>query len=335
MASIYGYSQALSEGHSYNARIQAHNDLVNEHNTKVLADYDTAVKEQKRAKADDKSKEDEDAAIDATEDGKGLAFAGYGAFTLGQEAAEKGLGSALLEQGAGRIGAIRDTFSKLKAGDFRQVANKGVEASSEVTAAGEAAANTAQEASEAAADVTKTAAQGAEEIGSSGIGSQVIKGVLGKVGVGKVVGEAGLSTLSEIGGKAAGDFGGLYDIGKGFVNMGEGKSFFGNDDTDEKWGDSLQMAGAAMDVVGTVFPPLELLGGITGLLGGVVDTVDSLAKDEDKKQTDAAPITDPKTDPDGAGIQKLQVSPAFQSMGLVASTPISAKMSITGSGGSF
>ena len=54
MASIYGYSQALSEGHSYNARIQAHNDLVNEHNTKVLADYDLAVKEQKRAKADDK-----------------------------------------------------------------------------------------------------------------------------------------------------------------------------------------------------------------------------------------------------------------------------------------
>ncbi len=335
MASVYGYSQALSEGHSYNARIQAHNDLVNEHNTKVLADYDLAVKEQKRNKADDKSKEDEDAAIDATEDGKGLATAGYGAFTLGQEAAEKGLGSALLEQGAGRMGAIRDTFGRLKAGDFRQVANKGVEASSEVTAAGEAAANTAQEASEAAADVTKTAAQGAEEIGSSGIGAQVIKGVLGKVGVGKVVGEAGLSTLSEIGGKAAGDFGGIYDMGKGLVNLGEGKSFFGNDDTAEKWGDSLQMAGAAMDVVGTVFPPLELLGGITGLLGGVVDTVDSLSKDEDKKQSDAAPITDPEADPDGAGIQKLQVSPAFQSMGLVASTPVSAKMSITGSSGSF
>tara|TARA_R100000654_G_scaffold163_6_gene583 strand:- start:5461 stop:6480 length:1020 start_codon:yes stop_codon:yes gene_type:complete len=339
MASIYGYSQALSEGHSYNARIQAHNDLVNEHNTKVLADYDTAVKEQKRNKADDKSKEDEDAAIDATEDGKGLAMAGYGAFKLGQEAAEKGLGSALLEQGAGRMGAIRDTLGKLKSGDFRQVANKGVEASSEVTAAGEAAANTAQEASETAAQVTadaaKTGAGAAEEIGSSGIGSQVIKGVLGKVGVGKVVGEAGLSTLSELGGKAAGDFGGLYDLGKGFVNLGENKSFFGNDDTAEKWGDSLQMAGAAMDVVGTVFPPLELLGGITGLLGGVVDTVDSLSKDEDKKQSDAAPITDPNSDPDGAGIQKLQVSPAFQSMGLVASTPISAKMSITGSSGSF
>ena len=243
-----------------------------------------------------------------------------------------------MEQGSGRIGAIRDTFTKLKAGDFRQVANKGVEASSEVTAAGEAAANTAQAASEAAADTARAAAgaaQGAEEIGSSGIGSAVVKGVLGKVGVGKVVGEAGLSTISEIGGKAVGDFGGLYDLGKGFVNLGENKSFFGNDDTAEKWGDSLQMAGAAMDVVGTVFPPLELLGGITGLLGGVVDTVDSLAKDEDKKQSDAAPITDPKTDPDKAGIQKLQVSPAFQSMGLVASTPISAKMSITGSSGSF
>jgi len=325
MASLYGYSQALSEGSSFNSRIQAHNDLVNEHNTKVLADYDFAVKQQKQEKADDKSKEEEDVAIDSTEDGKGLLTAGYGAFTLGQEVAEKGLGSALLDQGKGRLGAISDTFNRIKQGE--QVASETTDLSS--------AAGAAEGAVNAAGDAAKAASKLPGEIGSSGLGAQIIKGGLGKLGVGKLVGEAGLSTLSEIGSKAAGDFGGIYDLGKGFVNMGEGKSFFGNDDTNEKVGDTLQMVGAGMDVIGTVFSPLELLGGVTGLLGGVIDTVDSLSKDEDKKQSDAAPITDPSKDPDKAGIQKLQVSPAFQSLGLVASTPVSAKQSITGSTGSF
>ena len=121
-------------------------------------------------------------------------------------------------------------------------------------------------------------------------------------------------------------------MGEGFANLADNKNFFGNDDTAEKWGDSFQMAGAALDVVGTAFPPLELLGGAVGLLGGVIDGIDGLSKDEAKKQSDAAPITDPNKDPDDAGIQKTQISPAFQAMGLVASAPISAKSLITGSG---
>jgi len=124
-------------------------------------------------------------------------------------------------------------------------------------------------------------------------------------------------------------------LGEGFTNLAENKNFFGNDDTTEKVGDTFQMVGAGLDVIGTAFPPLELLGGAVGLLGGVIDTVDGLAKDEDKKQSDAAPITDPNKDPDKAGIQSFKVSPAFQSLGLVASAPISAKQSITGSTGAF
>ena len=64
MASVYGYSQALSEGAAFNSRIAAHNDLVREHNNKVLSDYDTAVKQQKRDLADDKGTVEEDTATD-------------------------------------------------------------------------------------------------------------------------------------------------------------------------------------------------------------------------------------------------------------------------------
>lgn len=338
MASIYGYSQALSEGSSFNARIQAHNELVKEHNDKVLSDFDTAVKQQKRDLADDKNKVEEDAAIDATEDGKGLLMNAYGAYTFGQKIADEGgIGKAFAAQSAERQGAIKDTINRIAQGEKPPV-NEGVELG-EATEDGKYVTSAGQEASLAAKDATE-AAEGAgkigEEIGSSGIGSAVVKGVLGKFGVGKVLGEAGLSAVSEIGGKAIGDFGGAVDIGEGFANLANNKSFFGNDDTAEKWGDSFQMAGAALDVVGTAFPPLEILGGTVGLLGGVIDTIDGLSKDEDKKQSDAAPITDPKTETDQpGGVQSFKVSPAFQSLGLVASAPISAKQSITGSSGAF
>lgn len=333
MASVYGYAQSLSEGTSFNARVEAHNDLVREHNNKILSDFDTAVKQQKRDLADDKGQVEEDAAIDATEDGKGLLMNAYGAYQLGQAVADEGgIGAALAKQSAERQGAIKSTINRLTQGEKPPV-NEGVELG-EATEDGKYVTSAGQEASLAAKDAS-AAAEGAGEIGSSGIGAAVVKGVLGKFGVGKVVGEAGLSTLSEIGGKAIGDFGGAVDIGEGFANLANNKSFFGNDDTAEKWGDSFQMAGAALDVVGTAFPPLELLGGVTGLLGGVIDTVDGLAKDEDKKQSDAAPITDPNKDPDKAGIQSFKISPAFQSLGLVASAPVSAKQSITGSSGAF
>lgn len=336
MASVYGYAQSLSEGAAFNSRVEAHNDLVREHNNKVLTDYDTAVKQQKRDKADDKNKVEEDAAIDGTEDGKGLLQSAYGAYKFGQSIADEGgVGAAFAKQSAERQGAIKSTFQRLQQGDKPPV-NEGVELG-EATEDGQYVTSAGQEASLTARDVSAgaNALEEGGEIGSSGLGAAIVKGTLSKFGAGKVLGEAGLSTVSEIGGKAIGDFGGLVDVGEGFANLAENKNFFGNDDTAEKWGDSFQMAGAALDVVGTAFPPLELLGGAVGLLGGVIDTVDGLAKDEEKKQSDAAPITDPNKDPAKAGIQSFKVSPAFQSLGLVASAPVSAKQSITGSSGAF
>ncbi len=393
MSSVYGYAQSLSEGAAFNARVSAHNDLVKEHNNKVLSDYDTAVKQQKRDASDDKNTVEEDAAIDGTEDGKGLLQNAYGAYKFGQAVADEGgVGAAFAKQSAERQGAIKSTLGRLGKGDKAAetattdvssaagdaegatgatgdaagaagdaAADAGDAATGAAGAAGDAAAasraaedtgaaagaagdaaGAAGAAGGAAGDATgaagagATAVEDAGKIESSGIGAAIIKGGLSKVpGASSLLGEAGLSAVSEVGGKAIGDFGGLVDVGEGFANLADNKNFFGNDDTAEKWGDSFQMAGAALDVVGTAFPPLELLGGAVGLLGGVIDGIDGLSKDEDKKQSDAAPITDPTKDPDGAGIQKTQVSPAFQSMGLVASAPVSAKMQITGSSGAF
>jgi len=286
---MYGYSQALSEGAAFNSRIEAHNDLVKEHNDKILSDYDTAVKQQKRDKADDKGQLEEDAALDGTEDGKGLLQAAYGSYKFGQSIADEGgVGAAFAKQSAERQGAIKSTINRITQGEKPPV-NEGVELG-EATDEGKYVTSAGQEASLAAKDAS-AAAEGAGEIGSSGIAAGIIKAGLAKGGLGDVVGEAGLSAISEVGGKAIGDFGGIVDLGEGFANV--------------------------------------------GLLGGVIDTVDSLSKDEDKKQSDAAPITDPNKDPDKAGIQSFKVSPAFQSLGLVASAPVSAKSAITGASGAF
>ena len=416
MSSLYGYAQSLSEGSSFNARVQAHNDLVKEHNAKVMSDYGLALKQQKTDIATDKSKLEEDAAIDGTEDGKGLLMNAYGLYSFGKQISNAGsVGEAFRIASAGRqadiarafgqitgrgdeaaaavgkvsevAGAAKDAVTAVKsaatgavdaagqaasaatdiqdAGKVATLAASGNLGSAAAAAKGAAqqaavqiserasgAAGAVQDATQAAAQAgAKTASaaadaaaggkalaaggQAAEGFESSGIGSAIIKGTLGKLGAGKVLGEAGLSAVSEIGGKAVGDFAGGLDLVEGISNLASGKSFFGNDDTAEKVGDTFTMIGAGLDVVGTAFPPLELLGGLTGLVGGVINTVDGITKDEDKKQSDAAPITDPSKDPDKAGIQKLQVSPAFQSLGLVASAPVSAKMSIAGSGGSF
>ena len=58
------------------------------------------------------------------------------------------------------------------------------------------------------------------------------------------MGEAGLTAVSEIGGKAIGDFGGLVSVGKGFENLKNGKSFFSGEST----GDKLQEVGAVADL---------------------------------------------------------------------------------------
>ena len=81
--------------------------------------------------------------------------------------------------------------------------------------------------------------------------------------------------------------------------------------------------GAVADVVGTVFPPAELIGGALGAVGGIFDAYDGIKNDLEQKKNDAAAPKPPK-------LAATKVTPAFSAMGLVASAPISAKASITG-----
>ena len=90
MASVYGFSSTLSEGSAFNARTLQANDLITEHNNKVLGDYQNAKKQQTRDEADDGTTFEEDAAIQGTEDGKGLLSTGIGAYSLGQDMGSAG-----------------------------------------------------------------------------------------------------------------------------------------------------------------------------------------------------------------------------------------------------
>ena len=327
MSNVYGYAQALSEGQSYSARTMEHNDLVSQYNDKVKTDYGLAVKAQLKDKSDDKSRLEADSAISGTEDGKGLLSAGVGTYGLVKATSEAGtLGGAIAAQSAARQATIAKTFSKLGQGE-KIVPTQSIELGT-AKADGSFVTEAGEDAGSIAADAASGAGKAGEEIGSSGVGAALIKGGLKMGGAGKVLGEAGLSTVSEIGGKAAGEFGGIVSLGEGIDNLANKKSFFAGDDTAEKWGDSFQMAGAGLDVIGTAFPPLEILGGAVGLLGGIIDTFDSISKDEKRKQSDSAPVVKPP-------METMKVSPAYQSLGLVASAPVSAKMSITGSSGAF
>ena len=327
MSNVYGYAQALSEGSSFNARTSEHNEMVASYNDKVKTDYDLAVKAQVKDQSDAKTKLQADSAISGTEDGKGLISGGVGAYGLVKATSEAGtLGGAIAAQSAARQATISQTFSKLTQGE-KIVPTQSIELG-RAAADGSFVTEAGEDAGGLAADAGRVAGGAAEEIGSSGVGPALIKGALKMGGAGRVLGEAGLSTVSEIGGKAAGEFGGILSLGEGIDNLANKKSFFAGDDTAEKWGDSFQMAGAGLDVLGTAFPPLELLGGAVGLVGGIIDTFDSISKDEKRKQSSASSVPPPT-------METMKVSPAFQSLGLVASAPVSAKMSITGSSGAF
>jgi hypothetical protein len=334
--SVYGYSQSLQAGDMYSARTQAYNDGVRAHNQAQTVKYHAAVKAQVGHLADDDTQRHVDESIQGV--GRGEAFISSTAGTI------EGI-SGVAKNGANyfkmakeqRLNTIGTTAKRLIAGkkagalpptdpppidpaEVERQASLGVD----TVAADAAKAQSETTAALAVADAAK-AGEASGEIASSGLGTAVIKAGLSKVpGVAAGLGEAGLSTVSEIAGKAAGEAGGAIDLVKSISNLEDGKSWFGNDDATQKWGDSLQEAGAAMDLIGTAFPPLEVLGGITGLVGGMLDGYDEIKKDLDKKKTDAATITAPTPD-------KLKVSPAYQSLGLVASAPVSSKVQITGS----
>ena len=311
--SFYGYSDALSQGTAFNARVKNYNDGVLLANQKAMDKYNQQVKDQKGKVATDALKEKEDGAKYGFFDTAGVLSTGTGIGKTFNGVREKGIAGFVTDETKGRVNTIQNTVKQAVAGkpppppasmELGEINDDGTygEALVQTTEAGENAA-----------------AAGAKEIESSGLATSLIKAGLKKASMGKI-GEAGLSTLSEVGGKALGDFGGITDMAKGFENLYNDKGFLAGETTADKF----QEAGAALDLVGSVIPPLEVVGGITSLIGGAMETWDDIKADIEKKGDDAKKIPPPKQ-------TAIKVSPAFAQLGLVASAPISAKQSITGS----
>jgi hypothetical protein len=329
MSNLYGYESAISAGNQFSARIANYNDAIKTHNDVLTAKYNADLKNAPGKRASDKTKEEEDGAFYGISDGKGVIGSTIGMVKEGakidQAAAEAGgLGAGLLKYAGDSIterkGAISKTINRLG----EMPVKKAQAAMKPTTVDSDGIVQTEGAIEDGADDAGKAAAKAAgEEIESSGIGTGILKAGLKKV-AGGAVSEAGLTVASELGGKVAGDLGGFVDIGEGISNMLNGSSFFAGEDKTAAFGDTLQSVGAVADVVGTIFPPLELVGGALGAIGGVIDGWDSIDNDLKQKKKDAA-------DPKPPSLTATKVSPAFSAMGLVASAPITAKQQITGS----
>lgn len=316
---MYGYSSALSQGQAFNSRTKNFNDGVLVANQKLQDNYDDAVKGKKNTLATDDMKQKEDEAKAGVFDGKQAVSGLVGLGELGSGIKNKGFAGYVGDATKDRLNTIGNTARKIVDGKPPPDPTKGFE-NTEIDEDGIITTDTATGDLEKAGELVGDAKGAAgDEIESSGIGSAIIKKGLKLVG-GKALGEAGLSAVSEIGGKAVGDFGGLVSVGKGFENLKDGKNFFSGEST----GDKLQEIGSVADLAGTVFPPLEVVGGVTSAIGGLMDAYSDIKADIDKKSTDAA-------GPDKPKLTATKVTPAFSALGLAASAPMSAKESIQGS----
>lgn len=347
MSDLYGFNQALSQGQAFNARTKNFNDGVLIANQRAQDKHDKDVKDQPGKISDDKSKEHMDEAYYGFTDGTGAAGTTYGVISDIGQIKEKGFSSFVADQTKGRLNAIQNTYNKLGtkgpkppaadmtptnetnaagrvASDAEQATGAVEDAGNNVASAGAETLQGGENALGAGAGAAERAGGqvAKEEIESSGLKTAIIKGTLGKVlpGAEKVLGDAGLTAVSEIGGKAIGDFGGISHLATGISNVVSGcGTFFQGEST----GDKLQELGAGLDLVGTIAPPLELLGGAVSLVGGVMDAFEDFKNDGKQQDKDAAKIDPPK-------LTATKVTPAFSSMGLAASAPISAKQSIAG-----
>jgi len=317
---MYGYSSALSQGSAFNSRTKNFNDGVLAANQILQDKYDATVAQKPNTVASDSLTEKEDAAKAGVFDGKGVvgSLIGLGEMTSGIK--NKGFAGYVGDATRGRLNTIQNTASRIIQGTPKPAPTSGF-ANTVVDKDGIITTDTVGgDLAKAGENAAKGAEVAGDTIESSGFGSNLIKGGLKLVG-GAKLGEAGLTAVSEIGGKAIGDFGGIVSVGKGFENLADGKSFFSGEST----GDKLQEIGAAADVAGTLFPPLEVVGGVASAIGGIMDAYHDIKADIDKKTTDQQGPPPPK-------LTATKITPAFSSLGLVASAPISAKASIVGSG---
>lgn len=325
--SHYGYADALSQGTSFNARVKNFNDGVIVHNQQAREKFTNDTQQKKNDLSSDKREEEEDVGIHGFKDGTGGLSAGVGLIKAGASIRENGFAGYASKELSERTNNIKNTAHAIVYGEPKpkpQVLELGeVGGDGKITTSLVDAQKAGQEAIDAgkiAGDTTKDLTQ-ATERESSGIVSNVLKKTL-KAGLAGKVGDAGLSALSEVGGKAIGDYAGAIDIGKNVKNLIDGKNIFSGESTADKF----QEAGAVADVAGIAFPPLEVVGAGLNLVGGIMDTIKDISSDMDKKDDDTKRhIPPPK-------ITSVKVSPAFQSMGLVASQLPSAKTQIVGSG---
>ena len=323
--SLYGYADALSQGSSFNARVKNFNDGVLAHNEDLQNKFKTDTQNRLNAISTDKLASDEDYAKYSFKDGTGVINTGIGLVSTAQGIAKHGIAGYASKELSERVNNIKNTAHAIVYGEPKPSGGQALELG-EVGSDGKITTTLAdaQKAGQEAINAGKIAgdAEGAVERGSSGLVSGVIKKTLQLGTMGKI-GDAGLSAISEIGGKAIGDFSGALDVGKSIDNLVNGKNVFSGEST----GDKFQEAGAIADVAGIAFPPLELVGGALNLTGGIISAVDDIKDDIDKKKTDIERQVPPPK------ITSVKVSPAFQSMGLVASQLPSAKSQIVGSGG--
>jgi len=351
--SMYGYSDALSQGSAFNSRVKTFNDGVLAHNQFLQDKYNDEIKLKEGKVSTDNTKQKEDEAFYGLKDGTGAIGT---IINVGQGVSgiyKKGFKGYAVDEIKDRVNNVRNTAKAIVYGEPKpkptpqttptETDAGGVErpalsdpasAGENVRAAGSAGAGDGltdaqssfleeSQATMEGREVGGVAGAGGElteatERESSGLLTGVIKKTL-KVATAGKIGDAGLSAASEIGGKVIGDFSGAIDIGKSVSNMIQGKSFFSGDTTADKF----QEVGAMADIVGLVFPPAEILGGALNLTGGIIDAVNDIGNDLDQKHKDATDPPPPKT-------TAVKVTPAFQSMGLVASAIPSAKNQIVG-----
>lgn len=113
------------------------------------------------------------------------------------------------------------------------------------------------------------------------MGSKLVKGGLqeGEELVGKVSGVAGKL------GKGLGIAGGLATGGMALFDDFKGGNFhLQGDNTAEKIANAGQIIGAGLDVIGTVAPPVALLGGAVDILSGIIGGVGSIEEGGEKEK---------------------------------------------------
>ena len=253
MADLYGTSGAIALGNMRTQMVRDMNDRVKEHNEKVQT---TIQGLQNQASSAFLTKEIRDQAINLWTGkdipGKISEFNKYYA----DRAAGKSLGTNMVENTVNNLKQQATSAADGLLDGAKTTTKAAGEVVSEGANAAESVADVAKTAESTVGKGLTTALSGAEGAASK------VSGVIGKAGV---LGSAALGGMD------------LYEDIKG-------DGIQGNNNW-EKASNLLQIGGTVGDLVGTVFPPAKLIGGVLDLASGITDTVGEKL-DEDKQASD-------------------------------------------------